>query len=101
MLLLGPANGTDPPVLSCPPNFHHTLGGSSYQFRLSALSACMRCCAAELTVSGPNGAAGQRRGVYLREPHTSARVSSHTVTITPTLHEVTFPFARLGEPGSV
>jgi hypothetical protein len=43
---------------------------------------------AELTVTGPNGAAGTRRGVYLREPHTAARVSSHTVTITPALHEV-------------
>lgn len=41
----------------------------------------------EVTVSGGD-ARGRVRGIYLREPHETARASSFTVSVTPKLHEV-------------
>jgi hypothetical protein len=40
---------------------------------------------------GPGSSAGlgvTRRGVYMRQPHEAAAPANYTVTITPTLHEV-------------
>lgn len=59
----------------------------------SVLALCVQCCRRfVVSVSGgPGSSAGlgaKRTGVYMRQPHEAAGPANYTVTVTPTLHEV-------------